>query len=165
MLHIREKNGNIFILAQFEEGGLSSETRDDAESGNKSDNNSAMPTLISEEEMDAMDSDDESDDDPISTQMLEDIRDGSKSHPEVNRIEARYKIRDCIRQRQPELKGALRATLKMGKVLHKVFETVVQEILQDLPPLGESGSEVSHFILESRNSAKVTKLSDDIRKH
>ena len=30
--------------------------------------------------------------------------------------------------------------------------------------LGESGSEVSHFIPESRNFAEVTKLSDNIRK-
>ena len=34
-----------------------------------------------------MDSGDESDDDPISTEMLEDIRDGSQSHMNVNRIE------------------------------------------------------------------------------
>ena len=33
-----------------------------------------------------------------------------------------------------------------------------------MPPLGESGSEVSHFIPEPRNFAKVTKFSDDIRK-
>ena len=50
--------------------------------------------------MDAMDSGDESDDDPIYTEMLEDIRDGSQSHPNVNKIEARYKIRDRIRKRQ-----------------------------------------------------------------
>ena len=34
----------------------------------------------------------------------------------------------------------------MGKVLHKVFKTVVKYISQELTPLGESGSEVSHFI-------------------
>ena len=33
-----------------------------------------------------------------------------------------------------------------------------------MPPLGESGSEVSHFIPEPRNFAKVKKFSDDIRK-
>ena len=36
-----------------------------------------------------MDSGDESDDEPMSTEMLEDICDGSKSHPSVNMIEAR----------------------------------------------------------------------------
>ena len=36
-----------------------------------------------------MDSCDESDGEPMSTEMLEDIRDGSKSHPIVNRREAR----------------------------------------------------------------------------
>ena len=45
----------------------------------------------------------------------------------------------------------------MGKGLHKVFKTVVKEILQDLPPLGESGSEVSHFIPEPRNFAEAKK--------
>ena len=50
--------------------------------------------------MDAMDSGDESDHDLISTDVLEDIRDGSQSHPNFNKIEARYKIRDRIRQRQ-----------------------------------------------------------------
>ena len=52
----------------------------------------------------------------------------------------------------------------MGKVLHKVFKTVVNNISQELPPLGESGLEVSHFIPEPGNFAEVTKLSDDIMK-
>ena len=52
----------------------------------------------------------------------------------------------------------------MGKGLHKVFKTIVKDISQDLPPLGESGSEVSHFIPEPRNFAEVTKLSHDKKK-
>ena len=52
----------------------------------------------------------------------------------------------------------------MGKVLHKVFPSVVKDILQELTPLGESGSEVSHFIPEPINFAEVTKLSDNIKK-
>ena len=52
----------------------------------------------------------------------------------------------------------------MGKGLHKVFLTVVKEISQELTPLGESGSEVSHFIPEPRNFAGVKKNSDNIRK-
>ena len=58
--------------------------------------------------------------------------------------EACYKIRDCIRLSQSEWKGALKATRSMGKGLHKVFSTVVNEISQELTALGESGSEVSH---------------------
>ena len=46
----------------------------------------------------------------------------------------------------------------MSKGLHKVFKTVVKEILQDFPPLGETGSEVSHFIPEPRNFAEVKKI-------
>ena len=52
------------------------------------------------------------------TEMLEDIRDGSQYHPNVNRREASYKIRDHIKQRQSRWKGALKATRNMGKGLH-----------------------------------------------
>ena len=50
-----------------------------------------MQPLLSEEDMDAIDYDDESDYDLISTEMLEDIRDRSQSHRNVNKREARYK--------------------------------------------------------------------------
>ena len=51
-----------------------------------------------------------------------------------------------------------------GKGLHKVFSTNVKEILQELTSLGESGSEVSHFIPEPRNFYEVKKLSENIKK-
>ena len=52
----------------------------------------------------------------------------------------------------------------MGKGLHKIFSTVVKEILQELTALGESGSEVSHFIPEPINFSEVKKLSENIKK-
>ena len=52
----------------------------------------------------------------------------------------------------------------MGKVLHRVFSTIVSEISQELTNFGESGSEVSHFIPEPRNFVEVTKLAENIRK-
>ena len=52
----------------------------------------------------------------------------------------------------------------MGKVLHKVLRMVVKGILQELIPLGKSGSEVSQFIPEPRNFAEVKQLSDNIKK-
>ena len=61
---------------------------------------------------------------------------GSQTHPNVNKREARYKIRDRIRQRQPEWKGALKATQSMVKGLHKVFSMVVKYISQELAALG-----------------------------
>ena len=73
---------------------------------------------------------DELDHDLISMEMLEGIRDGSQTHPNVNRSGARYKIRARNRQRQSEWKVGLKATQSMGKVLHKVFSTVVKEISQ-----------------------------------
>ena len=114
--------------------------------------------------MDGLDSSNESDDEHMSTEMLEDICNGIQSHPGVKRRDARYKIHDRIKQIQSECKVPLKATRNMGKVLHNVFKAVVKEILQDLPPLGESGSEVSHFIPKPRNFAEVTQLLDDIKK-
>ena len=52
----------------------------------------------------------------------------------------------------------------MGKVLHKVSQTVVKEISKHLPTLGESGSEISYFVTEPINFAEVTRFSDDIKK-
>ena len=111
-----------------------------------------------------MDYGDESDHDLISTQMLHDIHDGSQTYRNVNKWEARYNVRDHVRQMQSEWKGPLKATRSMGKGLHKVFSTVVKEIFQELIALGESGSEFSHFIPEPRNFSEVTKLSENIKK-
>ena len=66
--------------------------------------------MMSEQDMDAINYGDESDHDLISTEMLEDIRDGSQTHTNVNRREACYKIRDHIRRRQSEWKGELKST-------------------------------------------------------
>ena len=52
----------------------------------------------------------------------------------------------------------------MGKGLYKLFKDVVNEILQYLPILGESVSEVSYPISEPRNFEEVTRLSEDINK-
>ena len=41
--------------------------------------------MMREQDMDAINSGDESDHDLISTEMLEDIRDESQTHPNVNR--------------------------------------------------------------------------------
>ena len=73
-----------------------------------------------------MDSGDESEDEPMSTDMLEDIRDSIQYHSSVNRREERYKIFDFIKQRQSEWNGELKATRNMGKGLHKVFKTAVK---------------------------------------
>ena len=53
---------------------------------------------------------------------------------------------------------------KHEESLHKVLSTVVKEISQYLPPLGESGSEVYHFIQEPINFSNVTKVSENIKK-
>ena len=96
--------------------------------------------------------------------MLVDIRDGSQTHPNVNRRESRFNLQDRIRQIHLEWKGALKSTQMMGKGLQKIFLTVVKEISQELTPLGESGSEVSHLIREPRNFSEVKKLSENIKK-
>ena len=118
-----------------------------------------MPPLISEEEMGAMSSGNGFDAEPMSADMLEDIRDRSQSLPSINRRDTRYKIRDHFKQMWAEWKGALLSTVKMGKGLHKVYKAVVNYISEALPIFGESGSEVSYLIPEPRNFAEVTRFS------
>ena len=114
--------------------------------------------------MDVISSGDQSDDEPMSTNMLDDICEGCQFPPSVNWREAYYKIRDYIKQSQEECKGAFLSTRNMGKGLHKLFKAVGNYISQVLPILGESGSEVPCFIPEPRNFAEVTRLSEDIQK-
>ena len=111
-----------------------------------------------------MSSGDEYDAEPMPTEMLEDICGRGQYHTSINSIEARYKIRDRIKRIQSGRKGTLLSTQNTGKGLQKVFKAVVNEILQVLPILGESGSEVSYFITEPRNFSEVTRLSEDIKK-
>ena len=72
------------------------------------------------------------DDDLISTETLHDIRDGNQTHPKIDKREAHMEICDRIKQNKLQCKEALRATHKMGKGSHKVFSTIVSEILQEL---------------------------------
>ena len=52
----REQTGNIITFTQFEEGNKLNKTHNDAENVDKPNDNSIMPLLLSEGEMDAMDS-------------------------------------------------------------------------------------------------------------
>ena len=156
----KEQNGDVITFTQFEEGKLLTETRNDTESGDKPDSKSIM---MSEQDMENLDEKEKFDDDLISTETLHDICDDNQTHPNIDKMEASLKISDRVKQKKSEWKGALRATHKMGKGLHKVFSTIVEEISQELTNFGESGSEVSHFIPEPRNFAEVTKLSENIK--
>ena len=78
----REQTGNVIMFAQFEEGNILTKTRKDAESGNESDNESIM---MSKQDIDTINSDDESDHDLISTEMLEDFCDRGQTHLNVNK--------------------------------------------------------------------------------
>ena len=66
-----EQTGDVIMFAQFEERNILTKTRNDAESGNKYDNGSIM---MSKQDMYAINSNDESDNDIISMEMLEAIR-------------------------------------------------------------------------------------------
>ena len=102
---LREQTGNMITFTQFEEGSILTKTRNYAEID---DDDSIMLPLLSKEDMDPIDSGDESDHDIISTEMLEENHDGCKSHPNVNRIEECYKVCDIIKQRQLEWKRAFK---------------------------------------------------------
>ena len=110
------------MFAQFEEENLLTKTHNDTESSDEYDSESLM---MSEQDMNILNQKEKFDDDHISTETLHDIRDENQTHPNIDKREARLKIRDRIRQRQPEWKGALKATRNMGKGLHKVFSTIV----------------------------------------
>ena len=107
----------------------------------------------------------EYDDEPMSKEMLEDICDGSQSHPSVNMREEFYNIRDRIKQSQVEWKGALLSTRNMGKCLNNVFKAAVNEIMQVLPISGESGSKISYFSPEPIKFSEVTRLSEYTKKY
>ena len=88
--------------------------------------------MMSEQDMENLVEKEKFDDDLISTETLHDIRDGNQTHPNIDKSEARLKIRDRIKQKKSECKGALIATHNMGKGLHKVLSTIVKDILQSL---------------------------------
>ena len=92
----REKTGDVITFAHFEEGEILTETCNDAESGDESDSKYIM---MSEQDMENLDSNDKSDRDIISTEMLEDICDRSQTDPNVNKREARYKIHYRVSQK------------------------------------------------------------------
>ena len=70
----KEQTGDVITFAQFEEGNLISETRNDTESGDEYDSKSIM---MSKKDMENIDETEEFDDNLISTETLHDIRDGS----------------------------------------------------------------------------------------
>ena len=137
------QTGDAITFAQFEEGNLVTETRNDTESDDESDSESLM---MSEKYMENIDEKENFDDELISTETLHDIHDGNQTHPSIDKRKACISIRDSIKQKKLQWEGALRATHKMGKGLHRVFSAIVSEISQELTNFGETGSEVSHFI-------------------
>ena len=71
----KEQTGDVITFAQFEEGNLISETRNDTESGDESDRESNM---MSERNMENLDETEKFHDDLISTETLHEIRDGNQ---------------------------------------------------------------------------------------
>ena len=121
-MSLKEKTGNVITFAQFEEGNLITETHNDTESDDESDSESIM---MSEKDMENLNKKEKSDDDLISTETLHDIRDRNQTNPSIDKREARLSICVSIKQKKSQWKGALRATHKMGKGLHRVFSTIV----------------------------------------
>ena len=93
----KEQTGNVITLAQFEEGNLLTETRNDTESGDEFDSKSI---LMSKQDMENIDEIERFDDDLISTETLHDIRDGNQTHPSIDKREARLEIRDRIKKKK-----------------------------------------------------------------
>ena len=79
--------------------------------------------------------DNESDDEYISTNALEYIQDEKYVHPDINTRDARFKMLESIKKAQSECKVAELSDNRMGKDLHKWFKTVVNELNNSLPTL------------------------------
>ena len=75
-----EQTSDLITFTEFEEGNILTENHNDAEIGDQADKESIM---MNKQDMDAINSGDESDRDLISTEMLEDIHDGSQTHPKL----------------------------------------------------------------------------------
>ena len=54
---------------------------------------------MSKKDMENLDETEKFDDNLISTETLHDIRDGNKTHPKIDKREARLEIRDRIKQK------------------------------------------------------------------
>ena len=78
----KEQTGDVIMSAQFEDGNIWTKTHNAADIGDEFDNKSIMK---SEQDMENLDSNEDSDHDLISTEMLQDIRDGIQTHPNVNK--------------------------------------------------------------------------------
>ena len=64
---------------------------------------------------------------------LKEPRGWIKIHPELNARDARFKIRDHIKQTQTEWKGALLSAKNMGECLHILFKAVINDLNSVLP--------------------------------
>ena len=93
----KEQTGNVITFAQFEEGNLITETRNNKESDDKLDSESIM---MSEKDMENINGKEKFDDDLISTETLHDIHDGNQTHPSMDKREACLEIRDRIKQKK-----------------------------------------------------------------
>ena len=87
----KEQTGDVITFAQFEEGNLIIETRNDTESDDESDSESIM---MSEKDMENLDKTEKFDDDLISTETLHDICDGSHTHQTL--LEEKHVIKYMI---------------------------------------------------------------------
>ena len=107
--------------------------------------------------------DDNYDDKYICIYDLEDIRDVSYVYPNINVRDTKLKIYYLNRQFQNKWKGLELSAKSIGRVLHKLFKAIVNELDNSLPTLVESDSEVSYFIPERSNFTKVTRLLPEVK--
>ena len=62
------------------------------------------------------------------------------------------------------MEGSIKSYAKHGSRFTQGVYDCCKRYFERFTTFGESGSEVSHLIPEPKNFAKVTKLSDDIKK-
>ena len=67
-------------------------------------NPTANQLLLAKKDMENINEKENFDDNLISTETLHDIRDGNQTHPNIDKREARLKIRDHIKQKKSQWK-------------------------------------------------------------
>ena len=94
------------------------ETRKDTESDDGSDSKSIM---MSKRDMGNLGETEKFDEGLISTELLQDIRDGNQNHPKINKREARMAIRDCI-QKKIRMERSVKSYAQDGKRFTPSFQ-------------------------------------------
>ena len=118
-----KQTGNIITFSKFAEDNLVKNKR----------NSEEYESILGS--IDESSIEDDSDDGSISMKDIKEIWGGSQIYPDINRRDARLKIRDLIKKTQSEWEIAELSVNSMGKSLYKLLKAAVNELNNSFPNL------------------------------